>query len=528
MCGKDIFEQSCETIVTDIGESMSKWCFGLYKAIMHPIFSIGTILIINSVIFFTQMNFWSFTTIDEHVSLTVFTTHIDKKIPILMNEYNVPGLNISIVKEGKIVWSQAYGYADREKNRKMTVNTVCRVESISKPVTAWGLMRLLEQGLVDLDRPITHYIKKWRFPQSAYSIERVTVRMLLSHTSGMPLGTIGELYNPGGEVPSLRDRLSRDAVLIREPGSEFSYSNTGFNLIELLIEEVTGQSFSEYMRKNILLPLGMYHSSFSWSASFDPPVPNGHDLHGRPVPVYVYPDRASGGLFSTVEDIATFIAAGMPGFRQGTQQVLGEKSVKILYSPAVQISGFYGFAFEAYGSGYFIEKFSGGTWGISHGGQGTGWMSHFHSIPETGDGIVILTNSQRSWPLFAHILQDWAKWLGLASIGMGYIVWAELILWVILGIVIGSIAVLGIRITIENSIGMRRFFPFSKQDRFLRGVAACIACVLLVLLIWALNQQYLFITSLFPDLSQWFGWTILFIAIVMFFFAILPKYNEGQ
>ncbi len=474
------------------------------------------------------MNFCSFTAIDEHVSLTVFATHIDKKIPILMKKYNIPGLGISIVRQGKIAWSQAYGYADREKNRKMTVNTVCRVESISKPVTAWGLMRLLEQGLVDLDRPITHYIKKWRFPQSAFSIERVTVRMLLSHTSGMPLGTIGELYDPKGEVPSLRDRLSKDAILIREPGSEFSYSNTGFNLVELLIEEVTGQNFSEYMMNNILLPLGMHHSSFSWSASFDPPVPNGHDLHGRPVPVYVYPDRASGGLFSTADDIATFIIAGMSGFREGAPQILKDQSIKILYSPAVNISGLYGFAFEAYGLGHFIEKFSGGTWAVSHGGQGTGWMSHFHSIPETGDGIVMLANSQRSWPLFAHILLDWAKWLGLPSIGMGYIVWAEQILWVILCIVIGIVSVLGIRITIEYSIGMRRFNPFSKHGRIQRGVAIGTACLLILLLIWALTQQYLFFTSLFPVLSQWCGWMILFAAIVMIFSAVLPKVkNKG-
>src|SRR5690606_17148234 len=175
--------------------------------------------------------------------------------------------------------------------------------------------------------------KTWSFPESSFQTSAITIRQLLSQTSGMPLGTIGVHYSPYENKPSLKEVLTRDAVLEREPGQSFSYSNTGFNLLELLIEEVTGGDFAEYMQLEILKPLGMEHSSFNWSVSFDPPVPFGYDTRNSPVPVYVYPDKAAGGLFSTVEDIATFISAGMTGFSSSGLNVLKAENINKLYTP---------------------------------------------------------------------------------------------------------------------------------------------------------------------------------------------------
>ncbi len=348
--------------------------------------------------------------VEKQTSLESFTAYLDERIPALMKGYDIPGVNIALVKKGRMVWSKAYGYADLEAGRKMTTDTYCRVESISKSVTAWGVVKLLEQGKIELDKPVKLYIINWEFPESDYSTGKVTIRQLLSHTAGMPLGTIGVRYSPKEDVPSLEESLSKDAVLKQEPGLSFSYSNTGFNLLELLIEEVTGHDFAEYMAEEVLNPLGMHHSGFTWSEEWEPPVPIGYDLDGNPVPVYVYPDKASGGLFATVEDIATFITAGMINFSPRGHEVLDAQSINKLYTPTVEIPGLYGLAFDSYGLGHFIESLPNDRKAVSHGGQGSGWMTHFHSVPETGDGIVILTNSQRSWPLIAHILSDWAEW----------------------------------------------------------------------------------------------------------------------
>jgi CubicO group peptidase (beta-lactamase class C family) len=126
---------------------------------------------------------------------------------------------------------QGYGYADVASGRELTVNTPMSVQSITKSVTAWGVMRLVEKGLIDLDAPVSQYLKSWRFPQSDYPTENITTRQLLSHTAGMPLGDFTNVYSPGETMPSNRDVMTREAVLTREAGTGFSYSNTGYNLI---------------------------------------------------------------------------------------------------------------------------------------------------------------------------------------------------------------------------------------------------------------------------------------------------------
>jgi CubicO group peptidase (beta-lactamase class C family) len=312
--------------------------------------------------------------VTPHASLDEFTAYLDDRIHALMKFYNIPGSSIALVKGGELVWSEAYGYADVESGRELTTDTPMRVQSISKSVTAWGIMRLVEQRKIDLDAPITHYLKSWDFPASEFATEKITVRQLLSHTSGLPLGDVFTIYAPEDEMPSLREKLTQEAVPFRAPGSAFSYSNTGYNLLELLIEEVIGESFAGYMEREILIPLGMSQSTFIWSETLDPAVPAGYDLSGKPVPVYVYPEKASGGLFSTAEDIAAFAVAGMKA-SPPDKQLLGNAAIDAMYTPVSHNLGVYGLVFDGYGLGHYIETLPNGRHAISHGGQGTGIMT---------------------------------------------------------------------------------------------------------------------------------------------------------
>ncbi|MBW6464517.1 MAG: beta-lactamase family protein, partial [Firmicutes bacterium] len=370
----------------------------------------------------TFINFRPGQTEGQPESLDYFTTQLDQRIPTLMKTYNIPGVAIALIHEGETEWVEAYGYADVESGRLMTTDTPCRVQSISKSLTAWGIMKLVEEGQIDLDAPAQEYLGDWRFPPSNFQTDAITVRQLLSLSGGMPLGDVLTTYSPYEETPPLENVLFKDAVAISEPGSRFYYSNVSINMLELIIEKVTGRDFAEYMSDVILLPLDMSRSSFNWRSNFYPPVPVGYDLSGSPKAVYIYPEKASGGLFASVEDIAAFVAAGMTGKYIKTHGVLQAETIELLYQPEINISGFYSLAFDAYGLGHLIEYLPGGTLAVSHGGQGSGVMSHYHSIPEEGAGIVILTNSQRSWPFFAYILTGWAKWLGYPSIGFGRII----------------------------------------------------------------------------------------------------------
>jgi len=449
-------------------------------------------------------------TIRSGTSLDEFKTHMDDRIPTLMKLYKIPGCSIALVKDSEIVWAEAYGYADVESGRALTVDTPMSVQSITKSVTAWGIMRLVEKGLIDLDAPASQYLKSWQFPQSDYPTDMITIRQLLSHTAGMPLGDFNNIYAPGEVMPSNRDTMTREAIPTRMAGSGFSYSNVGFNLLEILIEDVTGQSFSEYMRSEVFLPLGMESATFEINTAATPYPPEGYNLNGKPVPVFLYPSKASGGLFATVYDIARFTAAGMK-----ENPVLNDKSIEQMYQPESYKIGIYGLVFEAYGLGHYIEKLPNGMSSVSHGGQGKGIMTHFQAVPETGDAVVILTNSQRSWPFIAYILSDWAKWRGFPSVGMGRIILGHY----------GLCAVIGMLLSASLMVILRPLSLFYQQKRAgFRLLRVGAATIIPGILIWCACQKYLFITSVFPVLSVWLGGAAFVFSIVLLLSVVLPEW----
>ena len=468
------------------------------------------------------------TEVEDNATLQEFSTYLDELIPVLMEDYSIPGVAISIIQKGTTTWSKAYGYADLEQGRYMTTDTYCRVESISKSVTAWGVMKLVEQGKVDLDKPIKQYIKDWDFPESKFSEEKVTVRQLLANTSGMPLGDIFERYSPKEKMPSLRESLSKHAVLIQEPGTSFLYSNTGYNILELLIEEVTGRDFAEYMENEVLLTLGMYKSSFNWSEKLQPEVPVGYDSNGKPISVYIYPEKGSGGLFATVNDIASFVSAGMPDYYQSEHKVLTKESINNLYMTMVEKPGIYGLVFDSYGLGYYLETLSNGRLSVANGGQGGGVMTFLQAVPETGDGIVILTNSQRSWPFFGYILNIWSKWRGFGPVGMGKIIWAQNALWLSIGLLWATMLWQSWGLVLGIICRKRRFSPLWKEFRVIPLIQGIFAVILAVILLWCSRQDYLFISSVFPIAYVWLGVSFSILIVVLLLLALFPSTKEAD
>ena len=398
---------------------------------------------------------------------------------------NVPGAVIVLLAGGAPAWTGAFGMADPATGRAMDADALFRVESISKSITAWGAMRLAEDGRLDLDAPIEACLSRWRSPAGTPPL---TARQLLSHSAGLGLGDYSARYAPDALIPDLPDHIAEDFAIVWTPGARFAYSDTGFNLLELVIEDCTGADFNVLMSHIVLAPLAMARASFDWTGAA---MPVGHDLRGRPVTPYVYPGRASGGLFATVADVARFAAAGMAG---ADQRVLSPEGVATLHRPAVAVGGLFGFAAEGYGLGHFTETLSDGRAGVWHGGQGYGWMSHMHLIPSTGDGIVILSNSQRAWPLFAAILRDWSESLGVAPVGMSRVLWAETAARGAIALAL-ALAVLSLWIAL--------------QARARPGVVrACAGGIGAVLIIWPLRaaaQDYLLLFSILPGIWPWLG-----------------------
>ncbi len=452
--------------------------------------------------------------------LKTFTAHLDQRIPAMMQTYGIPGVAVALIKDGKTSWMQAYGYANREQQLEMTAKTYCRMESISKSVTAWGVMRLVEQGSVQLDSPLTAYLSNWQLPQSDFAQEEITIKQLLSHSAGLPLGDISLRYAPEEEPPGLKDNLSREARLQQPPGTSFRYSNVGFNLLELLIESVTGESFAEFMQEEVLQPLGMKDSTFSWREELRANLSLGYDHQGNAIAPYVYPEKASGGLISTIEDIAQFVAAGMEVDDPLGLCILGRESIAAMYTPVAEINGLYGLAFDSYGLGHFVERLPDQHDALSHGGQGCGWMTHFCSVPATGDGIVILSNSQRSWPFIASLLSDWAKWQGFESLGMSLILVGQRLLWLGIGLLL-SLSIWQLWRVMEGLfVGKRTFALRNIKSSALRMLQSGSAVALILSVLWAANQDYLEITSLFPIASTWLGVALLVCAAALLFSAL--------
>ncbi len=198
-------------------------------------------------------------------------------------------------------------------------DTLFQVASLSKWITAWGVMTLVENGRLDLDEPVSTYLKRWSLPEGDYDNNGVTVRRLLSHTAGLTDGLGYAGYAPGTDPQSLEESLTRtqDASpgadgRVRvglEPGSEFKYSGGGYTLLQLLIEEVTGESFESYMQRAIFQPLGMTRSTYFVDEGGTPNLATSYDTDGTPAILYRFTSLAATSLYTTAADLTRLLQA---------------------------------------------------------------------------------------------------------------------------------------------------------------------------------------------------------------------------
>ena len=458
----------------------------------------------------------------ENSSTAAFVEHLDRGLPAFMERYQVPGAAVALVEEGRMVWSGAYGYADLVQGIKMTPATPCRAQSIAKSVTAWGVIKLVEEGQIDLDGPVSGYLTSWDFPGNPEYAGEVTVRQLLTHTGGVQRGTVGVHYSPEEVRPSLYSNLNQEVRFQHRPGETFLYSNPGYNVLEVLVEDVTGRSFADYMKREVLLPLGMQQADFEWQPDWRPGAAVGYDVQGDPVPVYVYPEKASGGLFATVEDLAAFAAAAA-GEPSSEGQALNPAAQRLLYTPQAALTGQYRLISESYGLGHFIDPLQEGRSAVWHGGQGHGWMTHFHAVPGTGRAIVILTNSQRSWPVIARVLRDWSAWNGFGPAGMEIIITGSRAVTG-LAVCITALTLWGaVRLGREILSQKRTFGPHKPPGRLRNLTWIGAGLILSGGLVWFFSQEYTFFSVVFPLASRWLGFSLGVAAVLLICRGLFPR-----
>jgi CubicO group peptidase (beta-lactamase class C family) len=299
-------------------------------------------------------------------------TILEREIPRLMGAANVPGLSMAVVQDGQIFWKKAFGVKRMDTNEPVDENTMFEAASLTKTITAYAAMRLVERGELDLDKPLFEYFPNQEYPKLAKDerYKKITARLVLTHTTGLP--------NWGSR-------------LMREPGKQYAYSGEGFLYLGRTIEQISGMSLQEFAQKEVFDPLGMAHTSYVWTETYAANGACGHDRHGK-VNELGQNTEPNGGasLLTTATDYATFICALL------NAQGVSQETIGQMTSSQVQVT------VSRESAELFENVFWGWGWGVQPGNTGFGFWhwgdngdlrAYTVTYKDRGKGFVYFANS---------------------------------------------------------------------------------------------------------------------------------------
>ena len=330
---------------------------------------------------------------------------VDKLVQDKMYNEQIPGLALAVIKDGKILKAQAYGFADVDSKTPAKTNTVFRIGSVSKQFVATAIMMLVEEGKIGLDEPVSKYLdatpSRWK---------KITIRHLLTHTSGIP-----DFLNENIAVDASPDAFDQSvfkAVARRSlhfaPGDEWRYSNSNYHLLAMIIRKITGKPYGDFLRKRIFEPLGMTRTTVSPANRIYPDMASGYKwdngLHHADSVAASVKAYAGGGILSTILDMAEWDAALY------TDRLLKKSSLQQMWTPVRLNDGMtwrYGFGWAV---GHINDHLI-----ISHNGNITGFSSVIERFVDDRLTVIILDNRFNSHDAVAALGQKIARiylWTG--------------------------------------------------------------------------------------------------------------------
>ncbi len=331
-----------------------------------------------------------------------------------MAHYGVAGVSVALIEDGALLWAKGYGLKQAGTHDAIDPETVFSVGSVSKVGTAAITLRLVDEGRLDVDRPVNEYLQRWKVPSNEFTErEPVTLRKIMSHTAGLTVHGFQD-FQPGEDLPEVVQILDGAPPAKNPPvrvdllpGSEFRYSGGGTTVEQLVIEDVTGLSFPEAAREHLFGPLGMRRSTY------ENPLPAAHGnvarAHGpdgkpRALPRgwEAMPEAAASGLWTTPSDYARLIIALIESYQGDGDTFLRYETARDMMT-AVPPSIF-GLGPEVGGEGP--------TRNFVHGGANDSYRAWIAGYLAEGDGLVIFTNGARGNELIAEIRMavDAAGW----------------------------------------------------------------------------------------------------------------------
>lgn len=339
-----------------------------------------------------------------------------------MHHFNVPGLSIAVVNGGEIIRAQGFGLASIDDSLPVDKNTLFQAASVSKPIASLGILKLAEMKKVNLDVDVNLYLKKYKIPESRFTSEKkVTLRSILAHTSGLNVeGFVG--YNRRHELPITSEILegmgnSEKVEVVAVPESKWQYSGGGYTVIQQVIEDVSGQPFEDYMRIEVLEPLGMTNSSFeqplpekyhfNTSSAFDS---NGKILNGK---WHNYPEKAAAGLWTTPTDLAKYTIMLQEIYSGKVKDGIISKSMvdsmfKDHYNSNIYISNTSNIPldYRKYWSLGLEIAVKDSTIRFQHAGFNEGFKANITAFANKGSAIIIMANADDGFKLMMEVEKE--------------------------------------------------------------------------------------------------------------------------
>jgi len=300
----------------------------------------------------------------------------------------VPSIAVAVAKDGEIIWEEAFGWSDVENRIRATPNTMYGLGSISKTITATGVMLLVEEGKVDLDKPAVEYLPKDVKPRAFEGeVQGVTVRHLLNHRAGMP--AYAEDFfedDPEGRRP-LAETVRRYGIVTYPPGESFIYCNLGYQMLASIISNVSGMSYAEFIQERVFAPLGMSSARVYEGGSLSRSYAAGYTQAGERIPPYWGSYPGADGTYASAHDLIRFAMFHLGNNLPDQKTILSDRAIAAMqakHPPGNERSGI----------GWNLDGDERGYRSVYHGGEGPGADCMMRLFPDEDIAAVVLCNAE--------------------------------------------------------------------------------------------------------------------------------------
>jgi CubicO group peptidase (beta-lactamase class C family) len=318
------------------------------------------------------------------------------KLQDRMRHYHVKGLSIAVINNYQMVWAKGYGWANEKEQRPVTTNTLFKPGSISKTLNALGVLKLVQEKQLSLDKDINEYLTSWKFPYDSLSKgKKINLAHLLSHTGGLSVYGGFPGYSPNDILPTIPEILDGKAPAntpavrsLFEPGLQFQYSGGGTIISQLILTENSHQSYEKFMYNRVLKPLGMLNSFYSAA----PPskqvfnkIATGYTKNGDTVAATfrIYPEQAPLGLWTTPTELAKYLIETQLSYKGRSSKLLNQEMTRLHLTPFIDQSAAMGvFTLDKNGERYFF-----------HDAANEGFRGMFYGSLDGGNGVIVFVNS---------------------------------------------------------------------------------------------------------------------------------------